>query len=176
MAALYRQRLAQFGGPVAAHRELIVDDDAVVYRPVENVLVPPPWYRGRVVLIGDAAHATSPHCGQGAAQAIEDAATLASCLTANPADPAAALRRYAELRMPRTARLQEVSHARAHINHLPDGPDQRARDVGFSTTDPLAASAWIYAHDAGAPVTGREPVIRRRGFPAPPAAGSTTGS
>ena len=76
MAALYRERLAQFGGPVAAHREQIVDDDAVVYRPVENVLVPAPWYRGRVVLIGDAAHATSPHCGQGAAQAIEDGLVL----------------------------------------------------------------------------------------------------
>jgi salicylate hydroxylase len=134
------------------------------------------WTKGNLTLLGDAAHPMFPFFGQGAAQAIEDAATLASCLTANPADPAAALRRYAELRMPRTARLQEVSHARAHINHLPDGPDQRARDVGFSTTDPLAASAWIYAHDAGAPVTGREPVIRRRGFPAPPAAGSTTGS
>ena len=43
--------------PVAEHRELVVDDAAVVYRPVENVLVQPPWYRGRVVLIGDAAHA-----------------------------------------------------------------------------------------------------------------------
>ena len=43
---------------------------------MENVLLPPPWYRGRVVLIGDAAHATSPHCGQGAAQAIEDGIVL----------------------------------------------------------------------------------------------------
>ncbi|MGH2891665.1 MAG: hypothetical protein ACRDPM_00145 [Solirubrobacteraceae bacterium] len=39
IAAVYRERLAQFGGPVADQRELIVDDDAVVYRPVENVLV-----------------------------------------------------------------------------------------------------------------------------------------
>lgn len=71
-----RTARSQFDGPVAAQRELIVDDDAVVYRPVENVLVPAPWFRGRVVLIGDAAHATSPHCGQGAAQAIEDALVL----------------------------------------------------------------------------------------------------
>ena len=76
IAAVYRERLAQFGGPVAEHRELIVDDDAVVYRPVENVVVPAPWHRGRTVLIGDAAHATSPHCGQGAAQAIEDGIVL----------------------------------------------------------------------------------------------------
>jgi 2-polyprenyl-6-methoxyphenol hydroxylase-like FAD-dependent oxidoreductase len=81
IATVYRERLAPFGGIVAEHRDLIVDDDAVVYRPVENVLVPPPWHRGRVVLIGDAAHATSPHCGQGAAQAIEDGIVLTQELT-----------------------------------------------------------------------------------------------
>jgi salicylate hydroxylase len=105
------------------------------------------WTKGSLTLLGDAAHPMFPFFGQGAAQAIEDAATLAGCLTANPADPAAALRRYEELRIPRTTRLQEVSHARARINHLPDGPDQRARDAGFGSVDPLAANAWIYAHD-----------------------------
>ena len=59
-----------------------------------------------------------------------------------------ALRRYEALRIPRTTRLQEVSHGRAHVNHLPDGPEQQARDASFKETDPLAASAWIYAHDA----------------------------
>ena len=54
----------------------VTDDDAVVYRPVEALIVPAPWHRGRVLLIGDAAHATSPHVGQGAAQAIEDAVVL----------------------------------------------------------------------------------------------------
>ena len=105
------------------------------------------WTRGTVTLLGDAAHPMFPFFGQGAAQAIEDGATLARCLAANPADPAAALRRYEELRIPRTTRLQEVSHARAHVNHLPDGPEQRARDASFKDTDPLTASAWIYAHD-----------------------------
>jgi salicylate hydroxylase len=108
------------------------------------------WTRGPVTLLGDAAHPMFPFFGQGAAQAIEDAATLARCLAAGPADPAAALRRYEELRIPRTARLQEVSHARAHLNHLPDGPEQQARDAAFSGADALAASGWIYAHDADA--------------------------
>jgi salicylate hydroxylase len=107
----------------------------------------PWWTRGTVTLLGDAAHPMFPFFAQGAAQAIEDGATLARCLAANPADPAAALRRYEELRIPRTTRLQEVSHARAHVNHLPDGPEQRARDASFSGTDPLTGSAWIYAHD-----------------------------
>jgi salicylate hydroxylase len=105
------------------------------------------WTFGTVTLLGDAAHPMFPFFAQGAAQAIEDGAVLARCLAADPADPAAALRRYESLRIPRTTRLQEVSHARAHVNHLPDGPEQRARDASFSGVDPLAASAWIYAHD-----------------------------
>ena len=78
-----------------------------------------------MTLLGDAAHPMFPFFGQGAAQAIEDAATLARCLAAGRADPPAALRRYEGLRVTRTTRLQEVSHARAHVNHLPDGPEQR---------------------------------------------------
>jgi 2-polyprenyl-6-methoxyphenol hydroxylase-like FAD-dependent oxidoreductase len=76
-AAVYRRRLAPFGGPVAEVRELIADDQAVVLRPIENIIVPAPWHRGRVVLVGDAAHGATPHCGQGAAQAIEDGIVLA---------------------------------------------------------------------------------------------------
>ena len=105
------------------------------------------WSSGTVTLLGDAAHPMFPFFGQGAAQAIEDGAALARCLAADPADPPAALRRYESLRIPRTTRLQQVSHARAHVNHLPDGPEQRARDASFKDTDPLVASGWIYAHD-----------------------------
>ncbi|OXM72297.1 MULTISPECIES: FAD-dependent monooxygenase [Amycolatopsis] len=77
LARVYRERLAEYGGPIAEHRELVTNDADVVYRPIDTVLVPPPWYRGRVLLIGDAAHGTSPQCGQGGAQAIEDGVVLA---------------------------------------------------------------------------------------------------
>jgi 2-polyprenyl-6-methoxyphenol hydroxylase-like FAD-dependent oxidoreductase len=84
LAATLRERLGEFGGPVAEVRDTYITDDAeVVYRPVESLLVPPPWYRGRVVIIGDAAHATSPHVGQGAAMAIEDAIVLAEETTSD---------------------------------------------------------------------------------------------
>jgi 2-polyprenyl-6-methoxyphenol hydroxylase-like FAD-dependent oxidoreductase len=52
----------------------------VVYRPLEALLLPRPWYRGRILLIGDAAHATTPHLGQGSAQAVEDAVVLGELL------------------------------------------------------------------------------------------------
>jgi 2-polyprenyl-6-methoxyphenol hydroxylase-like FAD-dependent oxidoreductase len=84
LAEVFCERLAEYGGVVAEIRDHeITEPDQVVYRPVEAILVPPPWYRGRVLLIGDAAHATSPHIGQGAAQAIEDAVVLGEELGAD---------------------------------------------------------------------------------------------
>ncbi|MGY1634052.1 FAD-dependent monooxygenase [Geodermatophilus sp. SYSU D01186] len=105
------------------------------------------WSRGPVTLLGDAAHPMFPFFAQGAAQSIEDAAVLARCLADDPQDPARALQRYESLRIGRTTRLQEISHARAHVNHLPDGPEQAARDAGLAAADPLVASGWIYAYD-----------------------------
>ncbi|QXJ20976.1 FAD-dependent monooxygenase [Actinomadura graeca] len=107
----------------------------------------PRWSRGPVTLLGDAAHPMFPFFAQGAAQAIEDAAVLSRCLAEDAADPARALRRYEALRLPRTTRLQAVSHARSDINHLPDGPGQRARDTSFTETDPLVTNGWIYEYD-----------------------------
>ncbi len=112
----------------------------------------PSWSRGPVTLLGDAAHPMFPFFAQGAAQAIEDAAVLARCLADDAADPPRALRRYEALRLPRTSRLQEVSHARSDVNHLPDGPDQRARDASFAGTDPLVDNGWIYGYDPDAAI------------------------
>lgn len=111
------------------------------------------WSSGRVTLLGDAAHPMFPFYAQGAAQAIEDAATLAACLAAGD-EPEAALRRYEEIRLPRTTRLQESSHARANLNHLPDGPEQEARDAALTSGDPLVAAGWIYGHDPEEMLTG----------------------
>ena len=107
----------------------------------------PRWSEGGVTLLGDAAHPMFPFFAQGAAQAIEDAAVLARCLAGGVDDPAAALKQYEELRIPRTTRLQAVSHGRAHLNHLPDGLEQRERDAAFAQQDPLVANGWIYSYD-----------------------------
>jgi salicylate hydroxylase len=113
----------------------------------------PRWSVGRVTLVGDACHAMLPFMAQGAAQAIEDGATLATCLakTAAP-DVPEALRRYAMLRLPRASRLQAMSDANKTRFHLPDGPAQQRRDEEMSrgkTDWSLDAVAWLYGHDAG---------------------------
>jgi 2-polyprenyl-6-methoxyphenol hydroxylase-like FAD-dependent oxidoreductase len=58
------------------------DDSLVLYRPMDNLLLPLPWHRGRVVLIGDAVHATTPHLAAGAGIGIEDGIVLAEELAA----------------------------------------------------------------------------------------------
>jgi len=107
----------------------------------------PRWTWGPVTLLGDAAHPMLPFLGQGAAQGFEDAALLASCLANDQADPRRALRSYESRRIDRASRVQRGSSARADYNHLPDGPEQRARDEELRSADPLAGNAWIYACD-----------------------------
>ena len=80
LAAEMRKRLVGFTGVVADLKSQITDPQGVVYRPMEPVLVASPWYRGRALLIGDAAHSTTPQLSQGASMAVEDAALLAQLL------------------------------------------------------------------------------------------------
>jgi salicylate hydroxylase len=109
----------------------------------------PRWTQGRVTLLGDAAHAMLPFFAQGAAQAVEDAAVLAACLQAAPPDAwPEALLRYERLRKPRATQVQAMSRGRELRNHLPDGPEQLARDAELASSQPLRQSAWLYGHDA----------------------------
>ena len=55
----------------------------IMYRPLEGILLPRPWNRGRILLIGDAVHATTPHLASGAGLGIEDAIVLAEELSKN---------------------------------------------------------------------------------------------
>jgi len=92
------------------------------------------WSVGRVTRLGDACHAMLPFMAQGAAQSIEDGATLAACLLQDSAaDVPSALRRYEALRRPRATRLQEMARANKTRFHLSDGPEQQARDTLLAT-------------------------------------------
>ncbi|WP_346233751.1 FAD-dependent monooxygenase [Parafrigoribacterium mesophilum] len=108
------------------------------------------WCAGRIGLLGDAAHPMFPFFAQGSAQAIEDAAALAVCLTAGTDSPQQALKTYERMRMDRVTTIQTMSHARKDINHLPDGPAQEARDARLVHEDPLEHNRWLYGYDAEA--------------------------
>ena len=108
------------------------------------------WSDGRVTLLGDACHPMLPMMAQGAAQAIEDGAALASLLAAMSDDVPGALKRYEALRKPRASRLQELSRANRTRFHLPDGPEQQKRDEAMRNAGDrsLANIAWLYEHDS----------------------------
>ena len=110
----WRSRFADFAEPVPS----LLDQAAEAYfAPIEEV-APPAWTAGRVVLVGDAAHASSPNMAQGAAMALEDALVLAETLTADRiADQA--LAGYAQRRMARVRWVQEQTHRRDRTRNLP---------------------------------------------------------
>ncbi len=112
----------------------------------------PRWSVGRTTLLGDACHPMYPFMGQGAAQAIEDGAALAACLAAGSDDPVAALQRYERRRIPRVSRLQAMSRANKARFHMPDGPEQQARDAEWARVGDRAPDnlRWLYDHDPAA--------------------------
>ena len=112
LAGVMRDLLGDFGGIVAQVRATIRNPDQVDVRPLDALIVPPPWHRGRVVLIGDAAHTTTPQLAMGAAIALEDALVLAETL-ATEATVAVALERFMERRYERCRMVVENSTALA---------------------------------------------------------------
>jgi len=119
--ALLAERLAPFRGIWEGLRGGLDGESRINYRPLEMLLLPAPWYRGRMVLIGDAAHATTPHAGYGCGLAVEDAIVLAEELE-RASSLEAALGRFMQRRFERcravvegSARLGELEMAHASV-------------------------------------------------------------
>jgi 2-polyprenyl-6-methoxyphenol hydroxylase-like FAD-dependent oxidoreductase len=119
--AAMRELLSDFGGRIGEVRERITDPGRIVYRPVGCLLVPPPWHKGRVVLIGDAAHTAPPQLASGATIAIEDAIVLADVLRSEaPAEEA--LRDFMARRYERCRVVVENSRQLGEWEKTPDLP------------------------------------------------------
>ena len=104
------------------------------------------WARGRVAVLGDAAHAMAPFLAQGAAQAIEDADALGLAFAALPGDDAAALDQYQRMRAARANKVQRASRLQGTVYHL-SGPAAAARNLVMRAIGPdgmARASDWIY--------------------------------
>ncbi len=104
------------------------------------------WSRGPITLLGDAAHPVLPYLAQGAALAIEDAATLAESLAAHRSDAPAAFLAYEAARRSRALRLQRTSARFGFLYHL-RGPARLARNAVLRHRDEASALArldWLY--------------------------------
>lgn len=115
--ARLRHRFGGFGGPVPAYLAALQHDGQIHFGPIQWVELRR-WHAGRVVLIGDAAHAAPPHMGEGGAMAVEDAIVLAELLQG--ADTVEdALDRYEIRRRPRIDWVQQQSRLAAKAWVLP---------------------------------------------------------
>jgi 2-polyprenyl-6-methoxyphenol hydroxylase-like FAD-dependent oxidoreductase len=130
-----RGLLQDFGGHIGEVRETITDPSRIVYRPVESMIMPKPWHKGRVVLIGDAVHTAPPQLASGAAVAIEDAIVLAEMLSSGIGAVADILTRFVDRRFERCRIVVENSYQLGEWEKNP----------GTAGADPSALQAASYA-------------------------------
>ena len=129
LRATFRERLAVFDAPeIREAAELVDSDRYLTFRPFDALLVPAPWHREHVVLIGDAAHSLTPQLTSGGGMAIEDAVVLAAELARHD-DPSDALAAYSTRRYERVRRIFDISYAVCTVEQQPVPDPQRAVEL-----------------------------------------------
>ena len=103
------------------------------------------WGRGRIQLIGDAAHAMLPNAGQGACQAFEDAYILARWLEACR-DPVEAFANFRRIRIPRVHGVQRLSLSNAGFKHMRDSELQK-ESISAGTGSVHGNAEWVWGYD-----------------------------
>jgi len=118
--------LAGYGGNAGWIRDNMTPGDWINYRPLAAVLQPRAWSNGRIVLLGDAVHATTPHLASGAGMAVESAIVLAEELARAGVSPEQALTAYEDRRFERCRDVVETSIAIGNLQLAHGRPDQLA--------------------------------------------------
>jgi 2-polyprenyl-6-methoxyphenol hydroxylase-like FAD-dependent oxidoreductase len=118
--------MAGFGGIVPEVRAGVRDNPTINYRPLKIFFLERPWRKGRVILLGDAVHATTPHLASGAGMAVEDAVVLAEEIRVG--DVPAALDRFTDRRF---TRCRDVIRNSVRLGELEmtHGSPQEHRDL-----------------------------------------------
>ncbi len=156
-----RQRFAEFDGPAASFLADLGPQSEVLFTAIEEVALPLPWHRGRVLLIGDAAHASTPFMGQGGAMAMEDAVVLARVLdVADSMETALPL--FGTVRQPICRFVQDASRAvgeagaREDIHSL-DARNKAIADTAQDKVDSFYARLDQFQAEAAAQIAAHSP-------------------
>jgi len=154
-AASYRAELERaYRGLHPAMQALIAMMDLRWRRSIGDRAPVRHWHKGRVILLGDAAHAPLQSLAQGAGMAIEDGLCLAEAIAAADGDFAAAFGRFESARCLRTARVQLESRALWDFYHLDQGIERDVRNAtvaGWDEAHLFACLAWLYDGAPAAP-------------------------
>lgn len=161
---------ARFGDWHPPIPELIDASDVVLHHDIDHLpALPESFVHGRVVLLGDAAHAMTPHLGQGGCQALEDAVVLAAAL-ATTADMDAALAHYDRQRRPRVDAIRRTAARVGRMNALSNPVAVAARNSLVRLTPSALGirsmariSRWEPPHVPGGASTTHQPLMSRRG-------------
>lgn len=131
---MLRERIQPFGGTVAWIRENMNEDHWVNYRPLAAIIQPKSdWIKGRVVLVGDSAHATTPHLASGAGIAVEGGIALAQELAREGRSIDEALEAYVERRFDRCKDVVESSIAIGKMQLNGAAPPEVGKAIGDAT-------------------------------------------
>jgi 2-polyprenyl-6-methoxyphenol hydroxylase-like FAD-dependent oxidoreductase len=128
------------GDPEPVRRILSAIRPVARYYPIQDMPPLPTWHTGRVVLLGDAAHAVAPHAGQGASMALEDAVVLAACLR-EETTPLSAFVRFERLRRGRTRAVMETARRNGTRKMTDNAFAVFVRDLLLPFLIPLGATA-----------------------------------
>ena len=138
--ALLKEHGQGYGGIWGQVRDSLADDAVVNYQYIESICVESPWYRGRTLIIGDAAHACPPLIAQGAAMCAEDAVVLAEMLTGGDGVDEV-LPKFMERRYPRVKMVLDNSLQLAEWEIHPDTPGADPGRIMGQTLHALCAPA-----------------------------------
>lgn len=134
-----REIMSHFGGFMGEIRDAMTEGSLIVQRPFEYLFQHSKWHQGRVVLIGDAAHATTPHLASGAGMAVEDALVLTEELC-RAHDVPTALRAFQDRRYDRCKYVVDSSAAIARRqleNAPPDEIGMRMKNAMQRLAEPI---------------------------------------
>jgi 2-polyprenyl-6-methoxyphenol hydroxylase-like FAD-dependent oxidoreductase len=126
---------------------IIEDARSIEIYPIYDIPFLDQWHQGRVCLIGDAAHATAPHIGQGASLALEDTLVLTQCIR-DYADLQAAFSRFQSMRQPRVQAIIRQARKVGDSKTVPNRFQQFFRDLLLPFFVKLEARKmdWVYGY------------------------------